>query len=101
MDPSLLEDKVCDNKLSICFNNHSEMCGVDIEGCASLSQNLLMNCSIQAASVAIKLVDKIKTAIQIDVKNRYDLLSIILIFLLYFTSINQTKPSSFVFITQT
>ncbi|XP_015371670.1 PREDICTED: exosome complex component RRP45-like isoform X2 [Diuraphis noxia] len=70
LDPSLLEDKVCDNKLSICFNNHSEMCGVDIEGCASLSQNLLMNCSNQAASVAIKLVDKIKSAIQIDIKNR-------------------------------
>ncbi|XP_022179851.1 exosome complex component RRP45-like isoform X2 [Myzus persicae] len=70
LDPSLLEDKVCDNKLSICFNNHSEMCGVDIEGCASLSQNLLMNCSIQAASVAIKLVDKIKSAIQLDIKNR-------------------------------
>jgi len=71
LDPSLLEDKVCDNKLSICFNNHSEMCGVDIEGCASLSQNLLMNCSNQAASMAIKLVDKIKSAIQIDIKNRY------------------------------
>lgn len=70
LDPSLLEDKVCDNKLSICFNNHSEMCGVDIEGCASLSQDLLMNCSNQASSMAIKLVDKIKSAIQIDIINR-------------------------------
>ncbi|XP_027847737.2 exosome complex component RRP45-like isoform X2 [Aphis gossypii] len=70
LDPSFLEDKVCDNKLSICFNNHREMCGVDIEGCASLSQDLLMNCSNQAASMAIKLVDKIKSAIKIDIENR-------------------------------
>lgn len=70
LDPSFLEDKVCDNKLSICFNNHRELCGVDIEGCACLSQELLMNCSNQAAVIAVKLVDKIKSAIQIDIEMR-------------------------------
>lgn len=70
LDPSHLEDKVCDNKLSICFNNHRELCGVDIEGCACLSQELLMNCSNQAAFIAVQLVDKIKCAIQIDMENR-------------------------------
>lgn len=70
LDPSLLEDRVCDNKLSICFNNHRELCGVDIDGCACLSQELLMNCSNQAATVAISLVNKIKSAIQVDTENR-------------------------------
>lgn len=70
LDPSFLEDKVCDNKLSICFNNHRELCGVDIEGCACLSQELLMNCSNQAATIAVQLVDKIKFAIQTDTENR-------------------------------
>ncbi|XP_025412516.1 exosome complex component RRP45-like [Sipha flava] len=70
LDPSFLEDKVCDNKLSICFNNHRELCGVDIEGCACLSQELLMKCSNQAATIAVVLVDKIKSAIQIDIKKR-------------------------------
>lgn len=66
-----MEDRVCDNKLSICFNNHRELCGVDIEGCACLSQELLMNCSNQAAITAVQLVDKIKSAIHIDNENRY------------------------------
>jgi len=70
LDPSFLEDKVCDNKLSICFNNHKELCGVDIEGCACLSQELLMNCSNQAANVAVKLVDNIKSAINTNIENR-------------------------------
>lgn len=70
MDPSHLEDKVCDSKLSICFNNHRELCGVDIEGSACLSQELLMNCSNQAAIIAVKLVNKIKSAIQIDTEKR-------------------------------
>lgn len=70
LDPSFLEDKVCDNKLSICFNNHRELCGVDIEGCACLSQELLMNCSNQAATIAVQLVDKIKSAIQKDIEHR-------------------------------
>lgn len=70
LDPSLLEVRVCDNKLSICFNNHRELCGVDIDGCACLSQELLMNCSNQAATVAISLVNKIKSAIQVDTENR-------------------------------
>lgn len=70
LDPSFLEDRVCDNKLSICFNNHRELCGVDIEGCACLSQELLMNCSNQAATIAVELVNKIKSAIHIDNENR-------------------------------
>lgn len=70
LDPSFLEDKVCDSKLSICFNNHRELCGVDIEGCACLSQELLMNCSNQASTVAITLVDKIKSEIKDDLEKR-------------------------------
>jgi len=70
LDPSFLEDKICDNKLSICFNNHKELCGVDIEGCACLSQEHLMNFLNQAATIAAKLVDKIKCAVQIDIENR-------------------------------
>ncbi|XP_050534803.1 exosome complex component RRP45-like [Daktulosphaira vitifoliae] len=71
LDPSFLEEKVCDSKLSICFNNHRELCGVDIEGCACLSQELLMNCSNQASIVAIALVDKIKSKIKDDLEKRF------------------------------
>ncbi|XP_050432794.1 exosome complex component RRP45-like [Adelges cooleyi] len=70
LDPSFLEGKCCDSKLSICFNNHRELCGIDIEGCACLSQELLMNCSNQAATVASILVDKIKSAIKEDIEKR-------------------------------
>ncbi|BET01156.1 3' exoribonuclease family, domain 1 [Nesidiocoris tenuis] len=70
LDPTELEEKVCESELVIGMNSFNELCGMHFSGRTTSNRLLIVNASRQASLVAGELVKLVKTKLEIDNETR-------------------------------
>jgi len=72
LDPTEIEEKVCDAVLIFGMNSYRELCGMHFGGNAIGDQSLILKCSKAAAEWSIELVTMIKEKLEEDRKTRLE-----------------------------